>query len=384
MMESALIQNDAPRVTVLHTLKGWIRDGRLSLGDALPSERDIANQLGVNRSSVRWALRALKDGGLIRDQGRCTRVVAIGGEKLVHTSLLSDTVVVISPVPMTASESYWDPSKTGWNEGIARGVMHAVSHEGQHLFVLQDVRVTEELVDSVIAGKPHGFILPEVTLEASVGTRLLQRLSEGRVAVAAYGGHPDLAGYDRVVSDHESGAYELTRFLIEQGRRRILNVWPAPATGYWFPQRLAGYRRAIREAGLQPLEPVLVPFLARHADASDQARRFVGYIVDHLVGAEPADAIMADTDGHVVWLSAACRLCGKTPGKDILLTGYDNYWRYCPGIEGEEGPIATVDKLNWDAGRELFQLLSDRINGRLPAEPQCRVLKPKLVIRASE
>ena len=52
--------------TVLAHLEGDLIDGRLGPGDRLPSERDLAADLGVGRSSVREALRVLEVMGLIR------------------------------------------------------------------------------------------------------------------------------------------------------------------------------------------------------------------------------------------------------------------------------------------------------------------------------
>jgi DNA-binding FadR family transcriptional regulator len=42
-----------------------IRSGRLSVGDRLPPEREFAARLGVSRTTLRQALRALADGGVL-------------------------------------------------------------------------------------------------------------------------------------------------------------------------------------------------------------------------------------------------------------------------------------------------------------------------------
>lgn len=52
--------------TVLERIEADLLDGALSPGDRLPSERDLAADLGVGRSSVREALRVLEVMGLIR------------------------------------------------------------------------------------------------------------------------------------------------------------------------------------------------------------------------------------------------------------------------------------------------------------------------------
>lgn len=51
---------------VLAHIERDLLDGRLGPGDRLPSERDLAADLGVGRSSVREALRVLEVMGLIR------------------------------------------------------------------------------------------------------------------------------------------------------------------------------------------------------------------------------------------------------------------------------------------------------------------------------
>lgn len=51
---------------VLEHIERDLLDGRLGPGDRLPSERDLASDLGVGRSSVREAFRVLEVMGLIR------------------------------------------------------------------------------------------------------------------------------------------------------------------------------------------------------------------------------------------------------------------------------------------------------------------------------
>jgi GntR family transcriptional regulator, transcriptional repressor for pyruvate dehydrogenase complex len=59
---------------IVEQIKRAIREGRLTPGDQLPSERELTKQLGVSRVSVRDALRMLEAYGLIE-----VRVGARGG-----------------------------------------------------------------------------------------------------------------------------------------------------------------------------------------------------------------------------------------------------------------------------------------------------------------
>ena len=57
------------------SLRADILAGKLAPGDALPSERRLAEDLGVNRHAVREALKRLEQAGLVAiSQGGATRV----------------------------------------------------------------------------------------------------------------------------------------------------------------------------------------------------------------------------------------------------------------------------------------------------------------------
>jgi DNA-binding FadR family transcriptional regulator len=59
---------------VTESIGELISSGRLRAGDFLPVESDLAEQLGVNRSTVREGLRALEHEGLLRRDGKRLRV----------------------------------------------------------------------------------------------------------------------------------------------------------------------------------------------------------------------------------------------------------------------------------------------------------------------
>ena len=79
------------RTTVAEQIAASIRDailgGELPAGDALPSERELAGRFGVNRSSVREAVRRLEAWGLVK--------VRHGGGTLVNDVLATAGLQVL-------------------------------------------------------------------------------------------------------------------------------------------------------------------------------------------------------------------------------------------------------------------------------------------------
>ncbi len=50
---------------IVQQIKDMVADGTLNKGDKLPSERNLVEKFKVNRASVREALRAMKNMGII-------------------------------------------------------------------------------------------------------------------------------------------------------------------------------------------------------------------------------------------------------------------------------------------------------------------------------
>lgn len=368
----------APQARVIHSLKQWMTEGELSAGTPLPSERALSEQFQVNRGTVRRALQILQDEGLLRTQNGRTRIVT--AQSQARTGALRTSVALLAPL---FSELPSNENRAGRIEYIGRGALEAIRGIGKHAMSLNPDCLTREEVRQLASEQPFGVVITDIAANPARAVELAQWFSEAGVPVCSYGDMPANTGLDRVTSDQEDGCYQLTKYLISKGRRRILNFWSAPLDLYWNQQRTAGYERAMREAGLEPLAPVqMPPFPVTNGDISifqEGTRATVGYLVEHLVGPEPVDALMVSTDNDYFGVAAACRLCGKEPQQEVLIAGYDNYWvddekrAYEPTV-----PVATIDKRNKEMGTALVQLLADRVEGRLPEGPQRRLVKPAL------
>ena len=190
-------------------------------------------------------------------------------------------------------------------------------------------------------------------------------------------------------TDHELGGYELTRWLVAQGCRRILMLWPEPLEIWWPKARLEGYRRALLELGMDPMpvqRMVPLPGDAWGEAGSPQrfeaeSRYFAGYMVEHLHQGNSVDAILLPTDSHVFPVASACRLLGRVPNKDVVLAGFDNTWQQSPYRRFETaGPAVTADRLNADLGREMMRLLAARAAGKLPKHAQAVRVPPNVIV----
>jgi DNA-binding LacI/PurR family transcriptional regulator len=236
----------------------------------------------------------------------------------------------------------------------------------------------------MLADPPRGIVIADTLRPWAETVEVAQAMMQHGVPVVVYGGTGEETEFNHVVSNHEAGGYELTKWLLKQGRRRILSVWPEVATqDYWFAPRVRGYHRALEEAGLEQRAPVMMPLFSRSYGDPEifyhETRLWGGYLIEHFSSPEPPDAIMVSTDRDFFAAAAACRLYGKTPNVDVALVGYDNYWLACEERTFEPAiPLATADKRARRIGDELAALLFEVIENPTAA-PQRRVITPELI-----
>ncbi len=386
---TSAVTDARPRARVVAHLRRGIDQGLWGPGQRLPSMQALSEELQVNRRTVRSAIERLNEEGIIRSNGGRMHIVtadtnASGG---VQPSLMQHTIAVLTRnVDFPKSQH----RQTGWVEFIAQGAVEAVRGTGLHAMLLQPQRLLQEGMELLASAPPRGVVLTDIyAMQEEIG-ELVATLRRSGIPFVAYGNAPDM-GCDLVLSDHREGSYQLTKWLLARGRHRIVNTRPQATQGYWFPLRRQGYEQAMREAGLEPLPDVEVPREVPHESTIQEddfdytARCCVGFLIEALSGDEACDALLTASDGYMFPLARACRLLGREPNRDVDIVGYDNYWRdvHMRRFEAFE-PLATVDKNNQQMGRELVQLLSDRIAGNLPPEPQRRVVAPRLVVTQSD
>jgi len=406
-MSPPVATRQAPRSRVVQHVKQAILQGELLPGQALPSKLALARQIGVNPRTVTNGLHRLSEEGVLCHNGGRLRVVAsliqngsdaravpaAGDREAVSEELRATTSPmrnVVAVLTLNTQVEQDERSQLGFTRFIGYGAVEAIQEAGLHVLTLHPDRVLQgddrhREIDHLIAGRPFGVVISDIKTDRSL-TRsqdlAAEFIAKGIPAVV-YGNHPDASGFDRVSADHENGAYQLTRWLIGQGRRRILPLWISPASHYWFVERRRGYDRAMQEAGLEPLPildiPRFTPENGKDPSGNEFAGRvFAGYLLEWLSG-EAVDALLLSDDNSIPPAARACEILGRLPGRDMLLAGYDNLWSE---VEGAVAPSVTIDKRNLDTGKELVRLLLDRVEGRLPNEPQLRLIEPKLVLVA--
>lgn len=176
---------------------------------------------------------------------------------------------------------------------------------------------------------------------------------------------------DVVYSNHEQGAYELTQHLIELGHERIaLLSGPAEVTSA--SDRVAGYRRALTEAGMgQHVTPVYYSPFTREGgyEAARQA----------LAATPQPTALFAANNFIAVGALRALRDAGLKIVDDISIVTFDDL---AESFIVE--PFMTMIKQPaYDIGQQATSLLLDKLEGKGPETPQEIVLPTELVLRTS-
>jgi LacI family transcriptional regulator len=253
---------------------------------------------------------------------------------------------------------------------LARGVEDAASEQGfSVIFCNTDESESKEAeyLNVVLQKQVDGLLL----VPACCSGDSVTFLQEHKATVVVLDRRMSDAKVDTVRCDSEEGAYRLTRHLLDLGHTRIaiLSGPPAASTA---TDRVAGYRRALAEAGLESHAELV--YHGEFAQASGHQMALQALAVT-----PRPTALFAANNFITSGAFRAVREAGLRVPEDISIVSFDDL-----PMASDMGPFLTVAaQPAYEMGRRATELLLTRLAGEGPAGPQEIVLPTEIIVRKS-
>jgi DNA-binding LacI/PurR family transcriptional regulator len=326
--------------------------------------KDIAARAGVSVMTVSKALRGASD---------------ISGETKTRLKLLAQQM---GYVPDSMAQGLRSRTSkllglvlsTVTNPAFAR-IISAIeegAHEwGYDLILAHTLNIPEReeaCIRRLLSRRVDGlFIAPVYRLapSAPIYEELLQRQTPTVIL-----GHraPFCAQFHNVETDDVTGSYLITRHLLELGHTQIAFLSGSNAAP-WAQERLEGYRRALREAQIEPDDRLIFSAGATIEEGEKAALQALN---------ESASMSAFQAANDLVAIGAATVLLNqgvKIP-QDLSVTGFGNI----PMSEHFRVPLTTVRQPKLRLGVAATEIMLKLRRGE---RPESRRLATEIIVRAS-
>ena len=324
---------------------------------------DVARLAGVSTMTVS---RVINDSGYISQEtrARVNRAIAELGymPNVLARQLRSKRTKTLALVVTDIANPFFTT--------IARGVEDAARARGYAvMFCNTDESEAEEIeyVRVLIQRRVDGVLL----VPATDSSGSLQLLREHALPVVVLDRHVRSALVDEVLTDSETGAYLAVRHLIDLGHRSIA-ILTGPATVSTAVDRVAGYRRALAEAGLGAESEQILFGEFNEASGYEMTRR--------VLTAQPRPtAIFAGNNFIAFGAIQALRQAGVAIPDGISIVVFDDLpqgWVLDPFL-------TVVSQPAYEIGKQAAELMLERLTGDPPGEPRTIVLASELIVRRS-
>ncbi len=354
-------------IQLIAHFKQPILDGSLPAGSRLPTELELAERFGVSRGTVRQAMMALVNEGLVeRVQGRGTFVRARTptSSSEVRSRGTDKRIGLLLSYP--SSELDLD---------ILAGVEHAAKARGYQVsFAYTEESAKEQTRDIKRLLTDHVLGLIIYPLSNISYDESIWRLQADHIPFVLIDRYFPTLDTDYVVSDNISGGFRATEHLIILGHTRIGFVYSQYGTlsTTSVRDRYEGYRKALHEYGLSydVSLVVQVPYFPDN-DPRNPHEEF-------LTAANRPVAVVVSTDNEAISLMRSAKRLGLHVPGDIAFIGFDNLRLSAHA----HPPLTTVAQPCRDEGLRAVNLLINRIEGQ--AGPSQHIELPtNLIIRES-
>jgi DNA-binding LacI/PurR family transcriptional regulator len=274
----------------------------------------------------------------------------------------SESIAVVITEP--ATRLFSDP----FFPRVVRGVSSALAARDLQLVLLMPDDPLDEArsIRYLTGGHVDGVIL--VSLHGD--DPIPQELAARRIPFVVVGRPPRGAEVDHVDADNRGGARLATQHLLDAGRRRIATI-TGPRDMVAGIDRLAGYRDALTEAGLE-IEPDLIA-------SGDFTHEGGAAAMEHLLTTRPdLDAVFCASDLMAAAALGVLHGSGRQVPEDVAVVGYDD----SPIAMTTRPPLTSIRQPVEEMGHELVDLLVGSIERR-ERVPRRVILATELIRRAS-
>lgn len=328
-----------------------------------PTIRDVARRAGVAPITVS---RVINNSGYVSPETR-TRVEAAIAElryvpNTLARSLRFKKTRVLALIVTDITNPFWTT--------VARGVEDVANAHGFSLILCntdEDEAKQDAYLQALLQKRVDGFILVPAR---SVADPVLIIQAQNVPVVVLDRRIPDVA-VDVVRSDSEGGAYRLITYLLALGHRHIATL-SGPPTISTALDRVAGYRRALAEAGLPP-EAEMVFYGNYDIESGYQnALRAMKHT-------PRPTALFAANNFIAIGALRALHEAGMRVPDDMALVCFDDVPMWL-----QITPFFTMaSQRAYQMGQHATELLLERLAGPDMREPREIVLPVDIVVRQS-
>ena len=213
----------------------------------------------------------------------------------------------------------------------------------------ENVQREHQILESLQKEMVCGVIVTPVSSIDLKSRKLLLQLEERGIPVVLVDRDIQGTKLDGIFSNDIEGACEAVTCMIEAGHRRI-GMITGPETSKPGANRVAGYKKALMEAGLPICEDYMVNGFFREEESYHAMERLMSL-------PEPPTAIFASNNLSTLGCLKYLNEKHLRVGKDISLIGFDEIKE----LSFTHLQLTTVDRPIYEMGYEAMTILSNRL-----------------------
>ena len=346
-------------------LQQYLRDADFEADQKLPTEDELIKRFQVSRVTVRKALQALAEAGVIyKIQGSGT---FFSGKMPVNREA-SYLIGVITPLEFT----YIYPQIIQGIGAVAQDKHYNLVLGGSKANPDRELTCLRQLSNKNIDGL---IFEPSSGFRYEPDAEIVKMLDALTIPVVFMNWAIDDPQRSYVALDDLEGGALATKYLITAGHRRIACI--QPSNHLCGIHRLRGYRQA--------LEDSLIPYDERLVKCSDallrstaaETERMLGELL--ALGAERPTAIVYFNDEFAVFGDRYLRQAGLRIPEDISMIGYDD----SDLALQTSVPLTSVIHPKYHIGKWAAEILLEHIETPERRFPRHLLVTPRLAERSS-